>query len=125
MAHFAIVNKNTKEVIRVDVVDNSKLLDENGVEQESNGIAHLQKVYGYVSGFNLSEVEFIQTSYNGTLRKNYASIGDTFDSEKNAFIKPKPTSPMVVKNEDSSFTNLEGEWILSEDCKWQFVESKN
>lgn len=123
MAHFAVVNKNTKEVIRVDVVDNAKLLDENGVEQEANGIAHLQKVYGYVIGFNLSEVEFIQTSYNGTFRKNYAAIGDTFDSEKNAFIKPKPTSPMVVKNEDLSFTYLEGEWILSQDCKWEFIES--
>ena len=44
--------------------------------------------------------EWIQTSYNthggvhsdgGTpLRKNYASIGDTYDTDRDAFIAPKP-----------------------------------
>ena len=44
--------------------------------------------------------EWVQTSYNthggvhsdgGTpLRKNYASIGDTYDTDRDAFIAPKP-----------------------------------
>jgi hypothetical protein len=125
MAHFAIVNKDTKEVIRVDVVDNSKLLDQNNVEQEANGVIHLQNVYSNIPNFNLSDFDFIQTSYNGNFRKNYASIGDIYDAGKDAFIKPKPTSPMIVKGEDSSFITLEGEWVLNEDtCKWEFIESK-
>ena len=54
--------------------------------------------------------EWIQTSYNTTggqhvnggtpLRKNYASIGGTYDSTRDAFISPKPY-PSWVLNEDS------------------------
>lgn len=57
---------------------------------------------------------FIQTSYNTThgvhtlggipLRKNYAAVGYTYDSVRNAFIPPKPFSS----------------WILNEDtCQWE------
>ena len=54
--------------------------------------------------------EWIQTSYNtiggqhvngGTpLRKNYASVGGTYDSTRDAFIPPKPY-PSWILNEDS------------------------
>jgi hypothetical protein len=33
---------------------------------------------------------WVQTSYNGSFRKNYASVGDTYDKTKDAFIAPKP-----------------------------------
>ena len=33
---------------------------------------------------------WVQTSYNATIRKNYAGIGYTYDSERDAFIAPKP-----------------------------------
>ena len=33
---------------------------------------------------------WVQTSYNNSFRKNFAKIGDTWDSTKNAFIPPKP-----------------------------------
>ena len=55
---------------------------------------------------------FVQTSYNthggvhklgGTpLRKNYAGIGYTYDSVRNAFIPPKPFNSWVL-NEDTCF----------------------
>jgi hypothetical protein len=48
--------------------------------------------------------EWIQTSYTGSIRKNYAGIGFTYDKDRDAFIQPKP------------FTS----WILNEDtCKWE------
>jgi hypothetical protein len=31
-----------------------------------------------------------RTSYNSKIRKNYASVGFTYDSERDAFIAPKP-----------------------------------
>lgn len=31
-----------------------------------------------------------KTSYNGTIRKNYAGVGFTYDSTRDAFIPPKP-----------------------------------
>ena len=33
---------------------------------------------------------WVQTSYNGNFRKNYAGIGHTYDSTRDAFIPPKP-----------------------------------
>jgi len=33
---------------------------------------------------------WVQTSYNGRIRKNYAGIGYTYDGERDAFIAPKP-----------------------------------
>jgi len=34
--------------------------------------------------------DWIQTSYNNNIRKNYAGIGYTYDSNLDAFIAPKP-----------------------------------
>ena len=34
--------------------------------------------------------EWIQTSYTGSIRKNYAGVGDTYDATRDAFIAPKP-----------------------------------
>ena len=33
---------------------------------------------------------WVQTSYNGNFRKNYAGTGYTYDKSKDAFIAPKP-----------------------------------
>ena len=34
--------------------------------------------------------EWIETSYSGAIRKNFAGIGHTYDSVRDAFIEPKP-----------------------------------
>ena len=47
---------------------------------------------------------WVQTSYNGNFRKNYAAIGYTYDKTKDAFIAPKPYPS----------------WVLVEDtCQWE------
>jgi len=46
---------------------------------------------------------WIQTSYNATIRFNYAGVGFSYDSEIDAFIAPKPYPS----------------WELDEDCQWQ------
>ena len=47
---------------------------------------------------------WVQTSYNKNFRKNYASVGDTYDKTRDAFIPPKPYAS----------------WILVEDtCQWK------
>ena len=47
---------------------------------------------------------WIQTSYNGNFRKNYAAVGYTYDKTKDAFIAPKPYPS----------------WTLVEDtCQWE------
>ena len=48
--------------------------------------------------------EWIQTSYNNNIRKNYAGIGFTYDATRDAFYAPKPYPS----------------WTLIEDtCQWQ------
>jgi|TARA_Y100000296_G_C4939016_1_gene140482 hypothetical protein len=104
MAHFAKLNNNNI-VVHVSVVDNSNILDEDGNESESIGIAYLQKVHGIEDGFTWK-----QTSYNtqanihkldGTpFRKNYAGIGFTYDENRDAFIAPQ-SYPSWILNEDT------------------------
>ena len=104
MASFAKIGLNSK-VIEVLSVHNNVLKDSNGFEQEAIGIDFLTKLTGYPV--------WKQTSYNthggvhdnnGTpLRKNHASIGYTYDEDRDAFIPPKPYNS----------------WILNETtCNW-------
>jgi hypothetical protein len=79
MAHFAQLENNT--VIRVIVIGNDDIMDANGNESEAIGQAFCQQ---------FGEGTYVQTSYNGTFRKNYAGIGFTYDSQRDAFIPPKP-----------------------------------
>lgn len=94
MAHFAELGMNNV-VLRVIVVHNNELLDENGVEQEAKGAAFCRSLFGGT---------WVQTSYNANFRKNYAGQGFTYDSTRDAFIPPKPYPS----------------WILDENtCQWQ------
>ena len=86
MAHFAEIDSN-KIVLRVVVVDNVDTAMADGTETESIGIAHCQKLSGGT---------WVQTSYNATQRKNFASKGYTYDSSRNAFIAPKPFNSWVL-----------------------------
>ena len=92
MAHFARVD-NDWVVQQVIVVNNSILLNEQGIECEWLGEQFCQQLFG-------THIKWIQTSYNGNKYKNFASIGYTFDPHRNAFISPKPY-PSWVLNEES------------------------
>lgn len=85
MAHFAKLDENNT-VTQVIVVHNNELLD-NGVENESKGIAFCQSLFGG---------NWKQTSYNGTMRKNFAGIGYTYDQTRDAFIPPKPYNSWLL-----------------------------
>lgn len=89
MAHFAEIGLNNK-VLRVIVVHNNELLDENHVEQESKGIEFCRKLFGGT---------WLQTSYNASQRKNFAGPGYTYDEERDAFIPPKHYDSWVLNEE--------------------------
>lgn len=72
MAHFAEIDENNI-VTRVLVVPD---------EQEHRGQEFLANELG-LGG------TWVQTSYNARIRKNYAGIGYTYDSGRDAFIPPK------------------------------------
>ena len=94
MAHFAKLDDNNV-VLSVHVVNND-VITVNGVESEQAGIDFLTDLHGHSS--------WKQTSYNGSIRKNYAAIGYKYDSGRDAFIAPKPWES----------------WILNEStCQWE------
>jgi hypothetical protein len=82
MAHFAKLDENNV-VLEVHCVNNIELLTSEGHESEAMGYAFLVRWSGGYSRWK-------QTSYNGTIRKNYAGVGYTYDSGRDAFIPPKP-----------------------------------
>ena len=90
MAHFAQLN-NENIVEQVLVVNNAVLLKANGTESELKGKQFLNATFG--------NDKWVQTSYNGTTRKNYAGIGFTYDSERDAFISPKPYNSFLLNEE--------------------------
>jgi hypothetical protein len=94
MAHFAEINENNK-VTRVIVVHNNELLGANGVEHEEKGIQFCERLFGHKN--------WVQTSYNGNMRYNFAGIGYTWDSENDAFYAPQPYAS----------------WSLDENFIWQ------
>jgi hypothetical protein len=47
---------------------------------------------------------WVQTSYNGRIRKNYAGIGFTYDSTRDAFIPPKCHEEAVLDEDTCLWT---------------------
>jgi hypothetical protein len=92
MAHFAQLDENNI-VTQVIAVHNNELL-ENGVESEAKGIQFCQSLLGG---------NWVQTSYNGNIRKNYAGIGYTYDPINDWFYAPQPYPS----------------WTLDDNAKWQ------
>ena len=90
MAYFAQLDENNI-VLQVISVHNNELLD-NGVESENKGISFCQSLFG-------DNIVWKQTSYNETFRKNYAGIGFTYDSQRDAFIPPKPFDSWILNEE--------------------------
>lgn len=86
MSHFAEIDNDNK-VIRVLVGDNS---------MPNEGYDWFVENLGGT---------WIQTSYNGNIRKNFAGAGYTYDESKDAFIAPK--------------ANCHAEEVLDETtCRW-------
>lgn len=81
MAHFAQLNSDNT-VIQVIVIHNNDC-QVGGIELEAAGIGFCKSLFG-------EDTVWVQTSYNGSIRKNYAGIGYTYDSQRDAFIPPKP-----------------------------------
>ena len=89
MAHYAFLDENNIVTEVIVGIDETELIE--GLDPET--------WYGNFRGQVCK-----RTSYNGNIRKNYAGVGFTYDSDKDAFISPK----------------FFQSWILDEEtCRWQ------
>jgi hypothetical protein len=93
MAHFA---KIASDGFVIDVIPlANEIITKDGVENEDLGKQYLAKSLGG---------DWVQTSYNGTFRKNFASRGYMYNAELDAFIPRKPFRS----------------WVLNETtCQWE------
>jgi hypothetical protein len=82
MAHFAKLDENNV-VIQVNVVNNNDIQNLPFPESEQIGIQFLANWSGGYTNWK-------QTSYNGSFRKKYSSIGDTYRHDIDAFVSPQP-----------------------------------
>jgi hypothetical protein len=90
MAHYAFLDENNIVTEVISGKDENELLE--GLTPE--------EWYG-----KFRDQRCVRTSYNGNIRKNYASVGGYYDEERDAFI------PRKIYNF----------WILNEDtCQWEF-----
>jgi hypothetical protein len=83
MAYFAELNGDNI-VLRVVAINNADLLDADGVEQEHLGIARCLELFK--SG------TWKKTSYNRTIRRNYAGLGYIYFEPLDVFVEPQPYS---------------------------------
>lgn len=90
MAHFAeLDDQNT--VVRVVVISNDDILDENGVEQEQLGIDLCLQHVG--------PGNWVQTSYNNNLRKMFGQPGFVYVPDADVFYDPISPFPSWVLND--------------------------
>ena len=84
MAHFAQLNSE-------NVVGQVVAVHNNDAPDEATGIAFLNTLFGTSI--------WVQTSYNNNIRKNYAGVGYTYDSGRDAFIPPQPYPSWTMSEE--------------------------
>ena len=94
MAHFAELNDNNV-VLQVIFVHNNELLDDEGQENEAKGIEFCNSLFGHTN--------WVQTSYNSNMRKQFAGAGFTYDDVNDVFVAPQPYPS----------------WSLDENHDWQ------
>ena len=92
MAHFAKVSP-TNIVEQVVVISNSDILDANGVEQETLGIAVCHKIFGAGT--------WVQTSFNGNFNGEFAQPGYIYSPAHKTFRSPEPPFPSWTVGADS------------------------
>ena len=80
MAYYAKINNES-------IVENVILADQEVIDSEVLG----------------DPSNFIETKKDGSIRKQYAGIGDTYDQENDVFISPQPYS----------------DWVLNSDYDWE------
>lgn len=113
MSHWAEIDSNNI-VIRVLVGDNNDPAGDEGYQWLLDNLGGT----------------WVKTSYNANIRKNYAGIGYSYDSVRDAFIPPKPYESWLLNEETCQWDapkprpdSIDGEmWNWNEtNLEWEIV----
>ena len=113
MAHWAELDENNI-VTRVLVGDNNDPNNDEGYQWliDNLGGTWVKTSYNTIAG--------VHNNGGTPFRKNYAGIGYTWDSSRDAFISPMP--PTTIPDPDNEGGTKEVTWTLNEDtCNWDMV----
>ena len=120
MAHFAKLGFNNK-VLKVIRVENSVLTDDGALsnEEESRGKNYLESLHGWPAeyfvkcSYNTHDGKYWDRDENGVeteasdqsqaLRKNYPSIGDFYNEDKDYFHKPQPYTSWTLNDTNGNW----------------------
>ena len=108
MAHYAYLDSNSIVVTVTVGKDETELI--NGLDTET--------YYAQGTPYTVK-----RTSYNNNIRYNYAGIGYTYDTARNAFIAPKPFASWVLDEATCRWTapvpmpSEGGPWAWDEDTE--------
>lgn len=114
MAHYAFLDDKNIVTEVITGIDETELIE--GLDPET--------WYG-----NFRGQRCVRTSYNGTIRKNYAGIGYKYDETKDAFIAPKPFPSWKLDTKTCQWKapvarpDLENFYLWNEETlNWDLVE---
>ena len=115
MSHFAEISGSNNTVIRV-IVAEQDFIDSGTV---GTGSKWIQTSYNTKGGVHYGDVSGSYAPDGGTqLRKNYATIGYTYDESRNAFIPPKPFDSWTVNEGTCKWDSPSPHPTGSEKYKW-------
>jgi hypothetical protein len=114
MAHYAFLDNNNIVTEVITGIDESELIE--GIDTET--------WYGNFRGQPCK-----RTSYNGSIRKNYAGLGYAYDPDRDAFIPPKAFDSWLLDEETATWKSpiaypndgFTYSWNESE-LAWQLVD---
>ena len=95
MSHWAELDDDNK-VLRVTVGDNNDPAGDEGYQWLMDNLGG----------------RWIKTSYNGSIRKNYAGTGFTYSEELDAFIPPKCHEEAILDEDTCLWTCENGDHLV-------------
>ncbi len=102
MAHYALLNLENEVISVITGVDEWVTQTDTDGAQVGGSSEAWEAFYAAQPWHGAASCK--RTSYNNNIRKNYAGIGYTYDTERDAFIAPRPFPS----------------WTLDEaTCRWQ------
>tara|TARA_R110000782_G_scaffold209536_1_gene297697 strand:- start:1671 stop:2051 length:381 start_codon:yes stop_codon:yes gene_type:complete len=109
MAHFAQLN-DSNIVLAINVIADADCLD-GASESEAVGITFCKSLWG-------ADTIWKQTSFNGTIRKQFAVVGGSYDPTRNEFVGLSPWASWVL--------NATNDWtapLVKPDGNYEWIET--
>jgi hypothetical protein len=94
MAHYAFIDESNTVTEVIVGIDETELIEDLDPETWYQ---------------NFKGQKCVRTSYNGSIRKNYAGIGYSYDETRDAFIPPKCHEEAILDEDSCRWNCMNGD----------------